>query len=222
MKRLCVLVGAMTVASILAAPAKAQMLRKTVGSTVVNFPVPAGQCEVTDRTRPAAAFKKYMTEGLAVTGEILLSIHMDCGKLESYNAGKGATVETYALYSATSISINNFYTSDYMRRACAASKSLKGSEGDGFTYSGMSLTEPKQLGVLLEENDICYTGMVARVTRPNGFDQVFLAIGADVNIKGKLIKYKALFPFRDSQGVADNLNTHKANVAAFIAANTQL
>jgi hypothetical protein len=224
MKLLCPVAAAMAIAAFVAGPARAQAPQQTLGSTLIKFPIPAGQCEVSDRTPPGAAFSKLMREAHAGSGETILLIHTDCAQFERFGRGGGATLDDYAIYIVTGIARDKVYTPDFMRRACAASRTLKSPDGttlDDFALSGINISETRQLGVLLEDKDACYTGMVARVTTPTGIDGVHLGVFANVLVNGKLIAYRFYGPFHSSQDVTESLDRHKANVAAFISANTQ-
>src|SRR4051812_43901785 len=62
--------------------------QQTVGTTLIKFPIPTGQCEVSDRTGAGAFYLKSYREIFAVGGLSVFSVHADCGELREYSAGK--------------------------------------------------------------------------------------------------------------------------------------
>src|SRR4051794_5810965 len=125
MKRFCVVAVGIAIAMLPVAPATAQTPEQTVGSTLIKFPVPAGRCEVSDRTPAGAFFNKLMRESLAAAGNTLFSIHADCDQLERYSAGATTGIADYATYNTPNAAVNMVPPSDVISRVCTGYRSVK-------------------------------------------------------------------------------------------------
>lgn len=230
MKGFCVVAVGIVIALLPGAVAKAQTPQQIVGSTLVKFPIPADQCEVSDRTKAGAFFTKKMREILSVANLTVLSIHADCDQLRLYSEGGSIGIANTGVYNTTNSAIQSVASSTFLSQLCASYKDYKDKEiplsrqqesAIDRAVAGLKLGRTF-LGVLSEDDNACYTATVGRVTS-GATNQEFLQINisADLLVKGKYIVYDLHAPFRNRESIAELLALHKANVAAFIAANTQ-
>lgn len=77
----------------------------------------------------------------------------------------------------------------------------------------------KSLGVLAEDPDACYMGMLQKIHTEVGTDKTQVILIADTVIKGKHVFIDRIAPAAEPDTVASALKLLKANVAALYAAN---
>lgn len=204
-----------------------------VGSTRIQFPVPAGRCEVSDGTPAGAFFNRKMRESLAASGNTLISIYADCDQLERFAAGASpGGIADYATYNTPNAAVNSVYPPGIISQVCASYKTMKskdvetnwqdlGSEIERIVPA-LKVADPKFLGVLFEDSNACYIGILARLlVEAARRESVQVGITAFVVINGKYIAYQIYAPFRDGPSTTELLKKHKANVAEFMLSNAK-
>ncbi len=224
--------AALCIISVMASPLFAS--ERTVGSTLIRFSAPAGQCEVTGAT-PAEAFgNNKMRELFSKIGQQLLSFYADCAQLAKFRASaslEGSNFTDFAQYVVLNQLVNSVHSESTVAQVCASYRTMKAEKLDSIAREAASelgrekikLGQPKFLGVLAQEPGACYVGTIAEIADDTGASDPQVAVGiiANVLVKGKLITYQGYASYRGSESVTDLLVKHKANVAAFKSINAQ-
>jgi len=191
-----------------------------VGSTPITLTAPQGYCGLTKE-------EHHTIYRELPDGSHLLAAHYDCQELAKIRSGERETAEHYAQYIAPgpplNVEINEQSISDLcaiwrergervhkdvMEKNCMELRQLAGVESFNF------------VGVLAEERGACYSAQLAKLSA-KGVSVTIAAISSNVLVKGKLVNYQIVAPYRGDKTFPNLLNQHKANVAALRAANSR-
>jgi hypothetical protein len=213
--------------------AAANSVERKIGSTPAQFIVPAGQCEVSDETTFGKLMNNKAREVAAAGDSALLLFHANCDELAALKSGIPNPLLDYGQYVFPGLSkdpkLEQTYSPDFIAVVCKASRSIMQTESVSAMMKDLSadldkvvprlkVSEPKGLGVIFEEPGVCYTGMIARLTRDK-YDLVAVGVFSMLVLKGKFITYQAYGPYRSAESVTELLEKQKKNIAALIAAN---
>jgi hypothetical protein len=199
--------------------ANAQLVK--VGSTPIVLTAPQGHCGLT-KEEVDITFNERMRGGAHV-----LAAYYDCQELAQLRSGERETAEHYAQYIAPGPPLNVEINEQSISGLCAIWRE-KGerihkdvSEKKGMELRQLAGVESFNfVGVLAEEQGACYSGQLAEVSA-KGVSVMMAGIMSNVLVKGKLVNYQFIAPYRGDKTFPNLLNQHKANVAALRAANSR-
>jgi hypothetical protein len=206
--------------------ANAQAGEYKVGTTAINFTAPSGQCERTGATRAETVSIEKGRKVLSRSHH-LVTLYADCDQLQLFREGRSGVFQDFSQYIVQLALVNRSVPAEAVSDVCDAAKKFPAAKIEDVTKpitskrldeSWTKFNEPKFLGVIAEEPGACYTGTVARISS-GSIHQLQVGVVANVVVKGKFITYPIYALYRGPQSLTDLLDKHKANVAAFIAAN---
>jgi hypothetical protein len=201
-----------------------------VGSVAVTLPSPEGYCELSEQ-KPADARLIHLLDDLAIeTKNELLTVAADCGQLEAWRAGKLPTLDDYAQYQTPiAVSGADAHSAGSVKEFCAAAhaegKTLGAVTADinarvETATKGTKFNELGFLGVLAEDADVCYLGLLTKARTEDGSaEETQVLISAATDVKGKRIFYNFYTLYHGADSVTAALARHQRNVAALRKAN---
>jgi hypothetical protein len=201
-----------------------------IGSAAVTLPAPAGYCELTEQEPSDARALKIFGDLMAgIQGE-LLTVAADCGQLRAWRAGTQPVLDDYVQY----VTLIPGKDSDLPRARmvkdyCNIVRTQGGQKLAEISpnisarvesaVKGAKLNEQVFLGVLAEDADVCYFGVLQKVRTEAGTDKTQVTISATTVVKGKIIYYNHYTVYRSDRTAPEALARHQRNVAALLAAN---
>jgi hypothetical protein len=192
---------------------------------------PKGYCELTERQPADVRLINVIGDLVAANKNELLAVAADCGQLEAWRAGKLATLDDYVQYQIPVDAMDSTATRGEAVKEVCASARTEGNKNFATAATdinarvdaavkGAKFGETGFLGVLAEDADACYFGMLVKAhTEGGGGEESQLMISAATVVKGKVIFYNLSTIYHDAAGVSAALARHKPNVTALIAAN---
>ncbi len=202
-----------------------------IGGAAVVLPAPQGYCELTEQQPADVRLINVIGDLVAATQNELLAVSADCGQLEAWRAGKLTTLDDYVQYQTPVAAMDSTTTrSEAVKEVCASAraeggKSLASATTDlnarvDSAVKGAKFGETGFLGVLAEDADACYFGMLLKArTEGGGSEENQLMISAATVVKGKIIFYNLSTIYHDAATVTAVLARHKRNIPALLAAN---
>jgi hypothetical protein len=213
---------AATASSVLAAQ------QATIGSASVNLPLPAGFCGLSESNPSDKRMITTFTDLLAKSGNKLLDMSADCGQLTDWRAGTRQLLDDYAQYQ-TQISSMDKPPSETVAQTCAKLRAT----GDKIlanklpdikarvesTLSKIKMNETKFIGVLGEDPNACYAGIIQKLHTEANTDKTQVTVFAVTLIKKKSVFVYRFSLYQNPQSVDAVLSKLKADVSALVAAN---
>ena len=211
-----------------AAASSAHAAQATIGGVFINLPPPGGFCELSPDNRSDERMITTLTGLLEKSGNKLLAMSANCRQLADWRDGHRQLLDDYAQYQ-TPIASMDKPPSETVAQTCATLRQ----QGNQIlanqlpdikarvesTLSKIKMNETSYLGVLAEEPNACYAGLVQKIHTEAGTDKTQITVFAI-----SLIKNKSVFTYRFS--VYQNANTPndvlgkiKGDVAALLAVN---
>jgi hypothetical protein len=226
------LAGALVAGSLIAGLAGPGVAKDAqIGGAAVVLPAPQGYCELTEQQPADVRLINVIGDLVAATQNELLAVSADCGQLEAWRAGKLATLDDYVQYQTPVAAMDSTTTrGEAVKEVCASAraeggKSLASATTDlnahvDAAVKGAKFGETGFLGVLAEDADACYFGMLLKArTEGGGSEENQLMISAATVVKGKIIFYNLSTIYHDAATVTAVLARHKRNIPALLAAN---
>jgi len=211
-----------------AAAASAFAGQANIGGVAVALPSPSGFCDLSESNTSDKRLITTLTGLLEKSGNKLLAMSADCQQLQDWHSGKRQLLDDYAQYQ-TPIASMDKPPSETVAQTC---KTLR-DEGNKIlanqmpdikarvesTLSNIKIGETSFLGVLAEDPDACYAGLVQKIRTEANSDKTQITAFAI-----SIVKNKSLFSYRFSvyQGpnsIDATLGKIKIDVAALMAAN---
>jgi hypothetical protein len=216
-------------ALVLAAAAPGALaVQTTIGGVAVTLPPPAGFCELSDINPSDKRMITTLTDLLAKSGNKLLSMSADCRQLTDWRSGKRQLLDDYAQYQ-TPIAGMDQPPSETVAQTCTTlrnegNKILANQMPDikarvESTLSKIKMNETSFLGVLGEEANACYAGLVQRIHTEAGTDKTQITAFAISTIKNRSIFTYRFAVYQTADTVNAVLAKIKGDVAALLAAN---
>lgn len=202
----------------------ATALEAKLGETVVTLTPPSGQCESLSEY---SAEERQQREKLFSLGNIkLLGQYANCEQLAKARTEQVLFTD-YAMYTIASAAIYAKAPAGITREICAGLRTKTQQQMNGINKMAdryaqyalgddIKLNETRLLGVLAEEPAACYYAALMKM-KVGDKEVLRLSVNASVQIKDKVLFYSLHGP--NTEVLATLLAKHKANVAAFIAAN---
>jgi hypothetical protein len=202
-----------------------------IGSATITLPPPEGYCELNASHVVDARTIKVIGDLIAGTQAELLAISTDCSKIDAWRSGRQRMLGDNAQYQtpgATKESV--FARAEAVRESCASYRAEGDRElakiGPDLTsrldaaIQGAKFNQPQFLGVLAEDADACYFGMLMKARTADGAEVVQAIVSATTTVKGKVIVYNLYSYYQDAATVTTMLARHRQNnIPALLAAN---
>jgi hypothetical protein len=199
-----------------------------IGGASINLPPPGGFCELNNSNESDKRMLTTLGPLLEKSGNKLLGMFADCGQLSGWHTGKRQLLDDYAQYQ-TPIASMDKPPSETVAETCTTLRK----QGEQIlanqlpdikkrvesTLSKIKLNETSFLGVLGEDNDACYAGLIQKIHTEANTDKTQITAFAI-----SLIKKKSVFTYRFSvyqnpQSADALLGKIKIDIAALVAAN---
>jgi len=197
----------------------------TIGSVAVVLPPPAGYCELNSSDPREIRFLAMVSSGVEKLGDRLLAMSAECGQLGEARAGRPSPLDELAQY-RTPIAAMDKPPAQSVAQACAILRAkgntipanrlpdLKARVENAVASAKMG--ETSDLGVLAEDANACYSGVILGGTAA---DKRVVGTGAFTIIRTRTIGVYRFSAYRNPDGVDAMLAKLKVDVAALIAAN---
>jgi hypothetical protein len=210
------------------ATAGALAAQANIGGVSVNLPPPGGFCELSESNDSDKRMITTLTGLLEKSGNKLLGMSADCKQLSDWHNGKRQLLDDYAQYQ-TPIASMDKPPSETVAETC---KTLR-DEGNKIlanqmpdikkrvesTLSKIKMNETSFLGVLREDADACYAGIIQKIHTEANTDKTQITVFAVSIVKNKSVFTYRFAVYRNAQTVDAVLGKTKADVTAMIAAN---
>jgi hypothetical protein len=202
-----------------------------IGSAALTLPAPQGYCELTEEQPADVRIVNIIGDLVAATKNELLAVSADCRQLEAWRAGKVATLDDYVQYQTPVDAMDSTAPrGEAVKEICASAradggKSVAGAATDlnarmDAAVKGAKFGETDFLGVLAEDADACYFGLLLKArTEGGGDEENQLMISAATVVKGKIVFYNLSTIYHDAGTVTAALARHRHNIPALLAAN---
>jgi hypothetical protein len=200
-----------------------------VGSATLILPPPEGFCEMTEED-PSDARMLHAIAGMLAGVQIEpLVMSADCSQLEAWRVGLRPLLDDFAQYQTPIPTKNSsFPRAESIKGFCttirAQGNSLAGMTDDlnsrlEKVIQNARFNEMSFLGVLAEDADACYFGLLQKVRTEVGTEKSQMAVTAVTVLKGKVVNYVVYTAYQNADTVTAALARHQRNVAAMLAAN---
>jgi hypothetical protein len=202
-----------------------------IGSATLTLPSPGGYCELSDKEPADARTIKEIGNLVAGVQNELLTMSADCSQLEAWRVAKLPALDDYVQYQTPmSGKDSNLSRAASVKQFCAnmrtdGDKMVAGAVPDlnarvEKAIKGAKLNEANFLGVLAEDANACYYGLLQKLRTEMGDEKTQLTVAAATVVKGKVVYYNLYTVYRDG---ADTLTAafdrHRRNVPALLVAN---
>jgi hypothetical protein len=216
-------------ALMLAAAASSALAAETnIGGVSITLPPPGGFCELNESNASDKRMLTTLGPLLEKSGNKLLAMSADCGQLAGWHTGKRQLLDDYGQYQ-TQIATMDKPPSETVAQTC---KTLR-DEGNKIlanqlpdikkrveaAMSKVKLNETSFLGVLGEDADACYAGLVQKIHTEANTDKTQITAFAISIVKNKSLFIYRFSIYRGPQSVDATLRKIKVDVAALLAAN---
>lgn len=211
-----------------AAASGALAAQATIGGVSLNLPPPGGFCELSESNASDKRMITTLTGLLEKSGNKLLAMSADCRQLSDWQTGKRQLLDDYSQYQ-TPIASMNQPPSETVAQTCATLRQqgnqiLANQMPDikarvESTLSKIKMNETSFLGVLGEDADGCYAGLIQKIHTEAGTDKTQITVFAISIVKNKSVFSYRFAVYRNPQTADAVLGKLKIDIAALIAAN---
>jgi hypothetical protein len=227
-----------TIAAIIFAAATAMIITAAkaadteIGGVAIALPTPAGFCNLSADQPTDKRLLAGVSSAIEKSGNKLLAVSADCQQLTDWRAAKIGVLDDFAQYQTPLATMNLITAKSEIETACTqmrkqgeqimAEVGPKAKANIEEVFNKVKVNETKLLGVLAEDPDACYVGIVAKGRTESGADKTQVVVYAITVVKGKpvLIYHYGLYARADGADTVTNLlQKTKASVAAVYAAN---
>lgn len=205
-----------------------------IGSATLTLPSPPGYCELTDQEPSDARVIKEVGNLVAGAQNELVSMMADCSQLEAWRAAKLPALDDYVQYQTPmGTKDSNLTRAASVKGFCAnmrteGEKRMPGVVSDlnarfEKAYKGAKFNEASFLGVLAEDDDACYYGLLMKLRTEIGDEKTQVTVAATTVVKGKVVYYNLYTAYRDgADTLTAALERHRRNLPALLVANGDL
>ncbi|MBV8751956.1 MAG: hypothetical protein JO328_03760 [Hyphomicrobiales bacterium] len=215
-------------ALLVAAAPSAFAAQANIGGASITLPPPRGFCELTQSNESDKRMITVLGPLLEKSGNKLLAMSADCGQLAAWHTGKRQLLDDYGQYQ-TPIASMDKPPSETVAETCTTLRK----QGEQIlanqlpdikkrvesTMSKIKLNETSFLGVLAEDKDACYAGLIQKIHTEANTDKTQITVFAISLVKDKSVFTYRFAVYRTPKNVDEALARIKADVAAMIAAN---
>jgi hypothetical protein len=203
-----------------------------IGSATLSLPTPEGYCELVEQQPSDARVLKVIGDLAAGAQNDLLIVAADCGQLDTWRAGKLLSLDDYVQYQTPTPARNSIFPrAESIKEFCATTRAQGETKISGVApdinarleaaVKGAKFNETSFLGVLAEDADACYFGLLLRIRTETGAEKTQVTVSATTFVRGKIVFYNLYTAYHDAGSVAAALARHRPNVAALLAANEE-
>jgi hypothetical protein len=213
---------------LLTATSSAMGGQANMGSVSVNFPPPAGFCELSNSDPSDKRMLSIIGDLLTKSDNKLLSMTADCKQLADWRSARRKLLDDFAQYQ-TSLALLDKGPSETIAQTCTTlreegNKIVSKETPDIKARVEAALKEVKLnqttfIGVLAEEPRACYAGLVQQIHTQGGTDKTQLSLFAVTAVKNRTVFVYRFAVHTGPNSVVDALAKLKNDVAAFYAAN---
>jgi hypothetical protein len=210
------------------AASSAPAAEATIGDVSVSLPPPGGFCELSATNSSDQRMVSTLTDLLTKSGNKLLAMSADCGQLADWRTGKRKLLDDYAQYQTPIASMDKL-PSETVAQTCATlraegNKILANQMPDikarvESTLSQIKMNETSFIGVLAEDPDACYAGLIQKIHTEAGTDKTQVTMFAVTLTKAKSVFVYRFSVYQDAHTVDAVLGKIKVDIAALTAAN---
>ncbi len=223
-----------TLAASLAIAGSAVAKDVQIGSTAVILPSPESYCELTDKEPADARVLKEVGDVVSSAARNdLLSMSADCSQLQSWRVSKLPALDDYVQYQTPMGDKDSNLSRAASIKGFCANIRAEGQKIPGTTqdlnarletaFKGAKFNEMSFLGVLAEDADACYYGLLQKMRTEIGNEKTQVTVAATTIVKGKTVYYNLYTVHRDgADTLSAALERHRRNIPALLAANGDL
>ncbi len=187
-----------------------------IGGRPVQLVVPAGQCELDRQHQFDASVLDLATRAIAGANEMLLHT-AECVSLDGARTGR---VQYLSDFTQVQVSLQFRKTELRGQEAAAAKEICQSLRTDGAQIekqagaeikdrvknlqAGIAVNETRALGVLGEDQNACYSGILMNVQTPTGETRLILGVYAMGVLNGRLV-FLYRFVANPPAGAVDNM-----------------
>lgn len=187
-----------------------------IGGRPVQLVVPAGQCELDRQHQFDASVLDLATRAIAGANEMLLHT-AECVSLDGARTGR---VQYLSDFTQVQVSLQFRKTELRGQEAAAAKEICQSLRTDGAQIekqagaeikdrvknlqAGIAVNETRALGVLGEDQNACYSGILMNVRTPTGETRLILGVYAMGVLNGRLV-FLYRFVANPPAGAVDNM-----------------
>ena len=187
-----------------------------IGGRPVQLVVPAGQCELDRRHQFDASVLDLATRAVAGANEMLLHT-AECVSLDGARTGR---VQYLSDFTQVQVALQFKGTELRGQEAAAAKEICQSLRTDGAQIekqtgaeikdrvknlqAGIAVNETRALGVLGEDQNACYSGILMNVRTPTGETRLILGVYAMGVLNGRLV-FLYRFAGNPAAGAVDNM-----------------
>jgi hypothetical protein len=200
----------------------------TLGDVSVNLPPPTGFCELSADNASDRGLLTTVSGVLTKSGNKLLSYSADCRQLAEWRTSKRKLLDDFAQYQAQIAAIDK-PPSETIQQTCATLRA----EGDKIlsnqmpdikkrveaTLNKIKVNETSFLGVLAEDTNACYAGILQKIHTEANTDKTQITVFAIALVKAKSVFVYRFAVYTGSDSIDATLVRLKSNVAALYKAN---
>ena len=211
-----------------AASSGALAAEANIGGVSVALPPPGGFCELNESNASDKRMITVLGGLLEKSGNKLLVMSADCKQLSEWHTGKRQLLDDYGQYQ-TPIASMGTPPSETVAETCTTLRK----QGEQIlanqlpdikkrveaTMSKIKMNETSFLGVLGEEANACYAGLVQKIHTEANTDKTQITTFAISTIKDKSVFTYRFSVYQNPQSVDASLRKIKVDVAALLAAN---
>jgi hypothetical protein len=226
--RSLLIAGAAFIAGSVAGASHAMAAQATMGDVSIALPAPAGFCDMSDSNPSDNRMITIVTDLVGKSGNKLLGMSADCRQLDDWRAGKRQLLDDFAQYQAVAAIINS-PPSETIPQSCATLRA----EGNKIVSNQMpdvkerveealknvKMDETRFIGVLSEDPNACYGGLIQQLHSEAGTDKTQLNLFAVTIIKNRNIFAYRFSVYNGPDSVTDALAKLKDDVASLYATN---
>jgi hypothetical protein len=199
-----------------------------IGGVSINLPHPANFCELTESNASDKRMLTTLGPLLEKSGNKLLAMSADCRQLAEWHTGGRKLLDDYAQYQ-TAIASMDKPSSETVAETCTTLRQ----QGDQIlakqlpdikqrveaAMSKIKMNETNFIGVLGEDKDGCYAGLIQKIHTEANTDKTQITAFAVSLVKDKSVFTYRMGLYRGPKSVDEVLRHIKADVAAMVAAN---
>jgi hypothetical protein len=199
-----------------------------IGGVPIYLPAPHGFCELSQGNASDKRMITTLTDLLAKSGNKLLSMSADCQQLTDWHSGKRQLLDDYGQYQ-TPIASMDKPPSETVEQTCTTLRN----EGNKIlanqlpdikarvesTLSKIKMNETSFLGVLAEDANACFAGLIQKIHTEADTDKTQITVFAISIVKNKSIFIYRFAVYHSPQTISAVLGKAKADVRALLVAN---
>jgi hypothetical protein len=211
-----------------AAASSALAAQANIGGVSIALPPPSGFCELSETNSSDKRMISVLGDLLQKSGNKLLAMSADCRQLSNWHTGKQPLLDDYAQYQ-TPISSMDKPPSETVAQTCTTlrqegNKILANQMPDikarvESTLSKIKMNETSFLGVLAEDANACYAGLVQKIHTEANTDKTQITVFAVTIVKNKSVFSYRFAVYHSPQTADAVLGNVKRDIAALMAAN---